>query len=277
QAGLHPLEPGRRKPVISPEDIDRCRTFPKSGQRGRHNLPILERKVRMLKAFRTLRPKIGQPGPANDPFLLAASESTIWDELRGFWTHASEQGFVEFESPLPPAGAGQSAKGVDVWLTFEGHAWLETLEKTNVDSDQGFVAMWFDDSLDEIYRAGFAPAIEAAGYRPLRVDYAEFAGKIDDEVIAQIRRSRFAVADLTSGAHSGEVIPRGSVYYEAGFAEGLGIPVLYTRREGMEEAVHFDLRQHNFIVWKDVDDLRKRLARRISAVLGDGPHRQQQP
>ena len=45
--------------------------------------------------------------------------------------------------------------------------------------------------------------------------------KIDDEIIGEIRRSRFLVADFTHGDKGA----RGSVYYEAGFAYGLGLPV----------------------------------------------------
>ncbi|MEM7671599.1 MAG: hypothetical protein AAF317_21170 [Pseudomonadota bacterium] len=257
------------------------------------NLPVLERLIGLVRRFRRSYPLVGQPGLSVSEPLYAASESTDWGELRALWVYAREKGYAGFSEALPPAdivdsGATQlvESKTIDqdipvrtlrdfprVWLTLEGHAWLESLDMMNPESDQGFVAMWFDASMDEIYSEGFSQAIEAVGYRPMRVDQGDFAGKIDDEVIAQIRRSRFMVADLTSGVHAGQVIPRGSVYYEAGFAEGLGIPVLYTRREGMEEAVHFDLRQHNFIVWTDVADLRERLIRRISAVLGDGQRR----
>lgn len=78
-------------------------------------------------------------------------------------------------------------------------------------------------------------------------------------VIAEIRRSRFLMADFTHG----RVGVRGSVYYEAGFAHGLWLEVIFCCREGTEP--HFDTRQYNHIMWKDADDLRERLLARIRA------------
>ena len=64
---------------------------------------------------------------------------------------------------------------------------------------------------------------------------------------------------------------RGGVYFEAGFALGLSIPVIWTCREDMIKHVHFDTRQFNHIVWTDADDLFTKLKNRIGAVSGDGP------
>jgi hypothetical protein len=46
--------------------------------------------------------------------------------------------------------------------------------------------------------------------------------------IAQIRRSKFLIADFTCGQTKdhGEHIVRGSVYFEAGFAAGLNLPII---------------------------------------------------
>ena len=87
--------------------------------------------------------------------------------------------------------------------------------------------MWFDKSMDEIWEKGFRPAIKAAGYKAIRIDRKEHLNKIDDEIIAEIRRARFLVADFTQGK-AGQ---RGGVYYEAGFAHGLNIPVVFTCRK----------------------------------------------
>jgi hypothetical protein len=71
-------------------------------------------------------------------------------------------------------------------------------------------------------RVAIEAAVTRAGYRPMRIDGHEYIGGIMDEIIARIRESRFVVADLTHN--------RGGVYYEAGFAFGLGIPVIPTCR-----------------------------------------------
>ena len=66
---------------------------------------------------------------------------------------------------------------------------------------------------------------------------------------------------------------RGGVYFEAGFAHGLGLPVIYMLREDDQNDIHFDVRQQNFILWlpDDLPGARKRLENRIRATLGQGP------
>ncbi|KKZ10432.1 MAG: hypothetical protein TQ37_08700, partial [Candidatus Synechococcus spongiarum 15L] len=145
------------------------------------------------------------------------------------------------------------------------------------DSKKGFMAMWFDPSMDQAWEKGFEPGIRDAGYEPVRIDEKQHINKIEDEIIAEIRRSRFVVADLTHGDKG----VRGGVYYEAGFARGLGIPVIFTCRKNekkedkeedkVKQEVHFDVDHYNRIIWENPEDLRSKLARRISAVIGDGP------
>ena len=160
-------------------------------------------------------------------------------------------------------------------LTPAGMKRLEELETKAVNSEQAFVVMWFDESVNEAYEKGIEPAIKDSGYRPLRIDKKEFNDKIDDEIIAEIRRSRFVVCDFTCGliAHKDEqiAISRGGVYYEAGFAQGLGIQVIWTCHADLIKHVHFDTRQFNHITWNTPEELRKKLRNRIGAVIGDGP------
>ena len=127
--------------------------------------------------------------------------------------------------------------------------------------------MWFDKSMNEVCRVGIEPGIREAGYRALRIDREEYIDKIDDRIVAEIRRSRFLVADFTQGRGGA----RGGVYYEAGFAYGLGIPVFYTCHADLVECLHLDTRQYNHILWKTPDELRESLRNRIRRVLGDGP------
>lgn len=157
-------------------------------------------------------------------------------------------------------------------LTGKGLARLDDIDAVSSGSDQAFVAMWFDASTESVYEEGIAPGIQAAGYRPFRIDRKEHSNKIDDEIVAEIRRSRFLVADFTCGVvQDGEkttAIARGGVYYEAGFAQGLGLPVIWSVREDQIGLVHFDTRQFNHITWKDAADFGKRLQNRIEATIG---------
>ena len=94
--------------------------------------------------------------------------------------------------------------------------------------------------------------------------------KIDDEIFAEIRRSRFLVADMTQGNDGA----RGGVYFEAGFAQGSGsFQYLYACRKDRIKHLAFDTRQFYHIVWDTPDELRKQLATRIRARVGEGPIR----
>lgn len=130
-------------------------------------------------------------------------------------------------------------------------------------SSIGFCAMWFSPELLPLWTQVIEPATRAAGYGPLRIDSKQHNGKIDDEIMASIRASRFVVSDFTGN--------RGGVYYEAGFAHGLGLPVIFMCREGDE--LHFDIRQYNCIFWKpeNLEEARSQLKNRILATLGQGP------
>lgn len=193
---------------------------------------------------------------------IGADEISMQEELDWLTSAADKSGWLEIHKSyrrLTPAGVKR----------------LEELDTKAVNSEQAFVAMWFDESVDEAYEKGIEPAIRDAGYRPLRIDKKEHNNKIDDEIIREIRRSRFVVCDFTCGfvEHGGERtdFPRGGVYYEAGFAQGLGIPVIWMCRADHIEHVHFDTRQFNHLVWEKPEDLKTKLQNRIGAVIGDGP------
>jgi hypothetical protein len=152
-------------------------------------------------------------------------------------------------------------------LTFKAWQYIEERRARQTASVQAFVAMWFNPTMEAAYEQGFQLAIRDSGYDPMRIDRKEHINKIDDEIIAEIRRSRFLVADFTSEPDR----PRGGVYFEAGLAFGLRIPVIWACREDLVGQLHFDIRQFNHIIWTSPEDLRQRLKNRISAVLGDGP------
>ena len=117
--------------------------------------------------------------------------------------------------------------------------------------------MWFDESMLEAWEEGIKPAIKDSGYEPFRIDEPKDVIKIDDRIIAEIKRSRFLVADFTNGRDGA----RGSVYYEAGFAHGLGMPVIFTCRKDLINETHFDTRQYYHVVWETPEDLRTNLTK----------------
>lgn len=156
---------------------------------------------------------------------------------------------------------GGSDPPSEIKVAVGGWARLEELERPSMESKQAFVAMWFDKQLDSAYRDGILKLEEDTGFRMLRVDAKQFNDKICDHIVAEIRRSRFMIADVTRH--------RRAVYFEAGYAKGLGLEVIWTCREDhMKRAERiFDTRQYNHIVWTTPEDLRKKLRDRILATI----------
>ncbi|MBP7796390.1 MAG: hypothetical protein KA059_06430 [Elusimicrobiales bacterium] len=148
----------------------------------------------------------------------------------------------------------------DLRLTPMGWNKVAELERgSNINSNQVFVAMWFDKSMDEFWEKGFKSVISDLGFTPIRVDKKEHNEKICDVIISEIRKSKFLIADFTGD--------RGGVYYEAGFAKGLGIPVIFTCQKEYEKDLHFDTRQYNHIIWENIEDLKTKLGNRIQATI----------
>ena len=153
--------------------------------------------------------------------------------------------------------------GRRVTLTHLG--WVESQAAERHESAKVFVAMSFDKDLDLAYSEGIEAAVKGAGYLPKRIDREQHNNKIDDEIQAEIKESRFLVADLTGH--------RNGVYFEAGMAIGLGMPVVWTCRRDDAGNTHFDTRQYNRIQWETPAELREALDLRIRATIGKGPLR----
>ena len=245
---------GNLPPVITEELIEQAQS--------RQPLLATVRAERLLRFFYDETTQIGQMiqyewsgEGARGPLLH--SESLHRDELRFLLNFLNQQQLIDVDS---------STGFFLVTMTVEGLGFVAD-QTAAPDSRQAFVAMWFDPSMENLFRKGIAPGIEDAGYEPFRVDQEPTLHRIDDQIIAQIRRSRFIVADFTQG-DSGA---RGSVYYEAGFAHGLDIPVIFTCHQNQIKKLHFDTRQHYHIGWTEPADLREPLKHRIEALIGRGP------
>lgn len=170
------------------------------------------------------------------------------------------RGEVEAAFLLRYCGALEYLEGTEqsVRLTVKGWGFLEP-ETTGIPG-LAFVAMSFDQSLEMAYDSGIRAAIEDdCGLTSRRVDRVHHNEKICDKIMAEIRLAQFIVADFT--------LQRAGVYFEAGFATGLGRPVIWSCREDDFGNLHFDTRQYNHIKWKDPQDLRDQLADRIRATI----------
>jgi DNA-binding PadR family transcriptional regulator len=191
--------------------------------------------------------------------LLAETESKSTQELSQLLHMLEESGLVH--------GSFYTSGEATVRPTVRGWQELDNLKRPRTDSAQAFVAMWFNELTSEAYSEGIELAVNATGYKAIRIDKKEHNNKIDDEILSEIRRSRFLIADFTCEPKN----VRGGVYYEAGFAQGLGIPVIWTCKNSSLADLHFDTRQYSHLVWRTPADLLVQLKNRIGATIGDGP------
>jgi hypothetical protein len=106
-------------------------------------------------------------------------------------------------------------------------------------------------------------AVARTGFELRVLTDLQGAGLIDDQMRVAPRTARFIIADLTHRNNG--------AYWEAGFGEGLGKPVIYTCRKD-----EWDLRQSHFdtnhlvtVIWTpdDLADAANRLANTIRATL----------
>ena len=211
----------------------------------------------LLKILVTLYPKMGKTiflnmnkishqknNPA--PFLYALSYCSDSEEFQSllFDFLETELECIKTESTFP-GGA------VDIKITPKGWKRVNNIENKTVkeNSKTAFIAMWIHPSMDKLKKS-IEKAVESSGYEPLRIDDKKHSNKIDDEILAEIDNARFIICDLTS---SDIEKPRGSVYFEAGYAKGKKVPVIWTCSDKMREVQShsFDTRQYKCLFWNE--------------------------
>jgi hypothetical protein len=157
-------------------------------------------------------------------------------------------------------GSRNSIVGGDRYITWQGWKRIEDLRTARIASRFAFFARRFANlELDDLFEKCLRPTVEETGYELRTV--TQRAGLIDAVVEDEIRRCRFLIADL-SDANAG-------AYWEAGFAEGLGKPVIYICRAKIadqEVKTHFDTDHRQTVRWGE-PHASKEVARRLKAVI----------
>lgn len=153
----------------------------------------------------------------------------------------------------------------EVSISPDGWNFLEEHSKSSVVSTQAFVAMSFDPALKPVWEDGIRPALKRSGFEGYRVDMQPHNDRIDVKIMSEIQKSRFLVADVTG--------QRPGVYFEAGYAIGLGIPVIWCVNNADLKNVHFDTRQYFHITWENSSELSERLYDSVSVIISERKHR----
>lgn len=142
---------------------------------------------------------------------------------------------------------------------WEEHAAdLIALAEKVAESRSVLVIMSYTD-LPELEDAfdSFVQVCESLGYRCERVTEANAGERILPDILARIERAAFVIVDLTD--------LRPNVFYELGYADGLGKKAVITAKAGTE--LPFDVKDMPTICWSGQRQLRDQLRQRIISVV----------
>jgi len=207
---------------------------------------------RLDRLLRLIADGSGQPGkfrvitPAIDYPLISARDSV---ELEAYLNYFVGKDILRIRA------AGPGKNGYE--LTIDGWNSIEPSISPGGTPGRCFVAMSFDKALDDAYTLGLKLAIQDCGFKPICMREVQTNTGITDRILSEIRRAQFMVADFT-GQNQG-------VYFEAGFARGLGREVIWTCRTDELAQLHFDTKQLGHVLWDTPENLRMRLTDSIRA------------
>lgn len=119
-----------------------------------------------------------------------------------------------------------------------------------------FTIMPFTDEFRDVY-ASYRIICEEFGLNAERTDEMDSSERIIPQILDGIRRSAFVIADATTMSPN--------VFYEIGFAEGFGRPVIVTAREGT--VLPFDVADIPVLFWSSQEELKEKLRRRMGDVV----------
>lgn len=120
-----------------------------------------------------------------------------------------------------------------------------------------FVIMSFSDTpqLQDVYES-FKEVCKEYDYDCSRVDNNDNISRIIPEILDRMKKSAFILADLTEESPN--------VYYELGYAHGIGKSVIVTAHKGTK--LPFDVRDIPTIFWEGQKQFRDELGKKIKAI-----------
>lgn len=146
-------------------------------------------------------------------------------------------------------------------LTTQGIFYAEQLVQGNINSNKVFVAIEYHGNYQEKMNTAISPACTSCGFKAFLASDTEHNNNINDAMIVDIKRSKFIISDFTNNNEG--------AYYEAGYAEGIGLPVIKCCHKDWVDKLHFDVNHDKFIVYSDLPDYKNQLTTRIRATIPD--------
>ena len=205
--------------------------------------------IQAMKLIRYIGDKISESGqPVGKLSGLSGIIGSPGEELANqIVEELHEQGLIRIGNPVKMLGG---TIFMNVSLSLDGWEQYEAEKRGEFKGNYGFIAMQFDDSeLDPFVKDVVKPAVkDRTGYDLVDMNDVARAGIIDNIMRIAIRDAAFVIVDLTHG--------NPGAYWEAGYAEGLGKPVIYIcKKETFEaEGTHFDTNHCTTIPWSRKDE-----------------------
>ena len=172
-----------------------------------------------------------------------------WNDFYALSIALAEQGLLKITWAETTSGGKKNID--DLSLTLSGWNKYEELDR-KIRSKTAFIAMKFriDDGAnyyfqDELLPKYLVAAVKQTGFalsNPLAENPQ--AGNLHARLEVEIKNARFVVAELS---HSNN-----GAYWEAGFAKGLGKPVIYmyNKEIGGRSTPHFDVGSDQIVFWE---------------------------
>lgn len=196
--------------------------------------------IQAMNLIREIGDKVSQ---SNEPLPRLIPRNNLEEQLID---ELVDSGIIKVPHDID-AFEGTMLMGVN--LTLAGWEQYEAEKRGKFEGNYGFIAMKFNDpELDPFVKDVVKPVVkDGIGYDLVDMRDVSKAGIIDNIMRVQIRDSAFVIADLTHDNLG--------AYWEAGYAEGLGKPVVYIceRTKFERDGSHFDTNHCMTVPWSSND------------------------
>jgi nucleoside 2-deoxyribosyltransferase len=222
-----------------------------------------EKSEQLLFLLKRVFPNFKGEIQREDLFNLSFFETI--EEFKVYFSYLVDSDYIKIDQEPRLMGISESQNKNAIFLIvefkFKGIQQLSQLEENGRNSKNCFIAMSFSDKPEIVaIKEAIKSAVSETKYHPIIINekHIESDRTINDAIIAEIKRAKFVIADFTE--------QKSGVYFEAGFALGLGIPVIYCcEKEDFDNNSHFDVNHYPHILYKSPEQLRKGLIDKIGA------------
>jgi len=178
------------------------------------------------------------------------------DEILFYLNTLENSGFIKIEK-----ANNEKHRLFSYQLTYKGLESFVKLKDEGANSNNCFVAMSFDKEEEKVFYDAIKPACEETGFKAIRVDKQDIKSDktINDIILSLIKKSKFCIADFTK--------QKAGVYFESGYALGIGMDVIYICKRSDFDKCHFDTNHYHHILYDDIEELKKELIATINVKI----------